>query len=307
MSARETHAEYAFESWKNFLTVGDGDGEQIDEASLNYGETSRGFRINDLSLFVADDWKVTSRLTLNLGVRWDYFGWPWEKNGLISNFDPTLLTTSGPLSDGYVFASNYPGGILPNDQNVRRASTKSTLGNNLMNFAPRSGFAWSPEIGRGIVVRGGYGIYYDRASGALVNSLRSSPPFFREQELNDTSSYNTFPRDRAVFPPPSFQVSFDDGEPFLASAADPGEEFEALETQALGTRLATPYIQQWNLTTQIPVGRNYGGCRVCRQQGHEVDAVRQCQSASGRRHGWIAAATWRTRRRVHHKLLRSRR
>lgn len=255
--AEVKNGEFVFESWGNFLTLGSGDGEQIDEVSLNYGETSRAFRINDLSLFLADDWKVTPRLTLNFGLRWDYFGWPWEKNGLISNYDPEVIASGRPLSDGYVFASNYPGGILPNDQDVRRAATKSTLANNLLNFAPRFGFAWSPERTRGMVIRGGYGIYYDRPSGALVNSLRSSPPFFREQELNDASSYNSFPRDRSVFPPPNFQVSFDDGEPFLASAADPDEEFEALETQALGQRLGTPYMQQWNLTTQFPLSRSF--------------------------------------------------
>jgi hypothetical protein len=255
--AEAKNGEYAFESWRNFLTVGSGDGEQIDEVAYNYGETARAFRINDMSLFVADDWKITPRLTLNLGLRWDYFGWPWEKNGLIANFDPTLIASGQPLSAGYVFPSNYHGGILPDDQNVRRADTKSTLNNNLRNFAPRFGFAWSPLEGHGVVIRGGYGIYYDRASGALVNALRSSPPFFREQQLNDTSSYNTIPKDRAVFPPPSFRVSFDDGEPFLASTADPDEEFEALETQALGRKLGTPYIQQWNLTTQFPLGRSF--------------------------------------------------
>ena len=251
------NGEYVFTRWSNFLTVGDGDGEQIDEASINYGETSRSFRMNDYSLFVADDWRVHPQLTLNIGLRWDYFGWPSEKRGLISNYDPSFALAGGNVADGYVFASNYAGGILPNDGSVRRASSKSTLAANYKNFAPRFGFSFSPSKTMGLVLRGGYGIFYDRPTGALISSLRSSPPFFREQELNDTSDYNELPKDRPVFPPPSFQIGFDDGEPFLATAADPDEEFEALETQVLGTKLGTPYVQQWNFTAQMALGRNW--------------------------------------------------
>ncbi len=43
--------------------------------------------MNDVNAFIAGDWKVTSDLTLNLGVRWEYFGFPSEKNGLLAVFD----------------------------------------------------------------------------------------------------------------------------------------------------------------------------------------------------------------------------
>ena len=77
-------------SWFDFLTVGYKNpadrnrARQIDDSSLNYGETVRGYRMTDWSWFVADDWKVTPKLTFNVGVRHEFFGYPSEVNGLIT-------------------------------------------------------------------------------------------------------------------------------------------------------------------------------------------------------------------------------
>jgi hypothetical protein len=254
------NAQYFVASWRNFLNVGleeDGeDAEQIDEASISYGETERDFRMTDISFFVADDWKVSPRLTLNLGVRYDYFGWPTEKNGLIANYDLGRVTSTGQIGDGYIVANNYQSGFLPGDENIQRAGNDSTLQADLNNFAPRFGFAFSPFLNQGFVVRGGYGVYFDRPTGGFINALRRAPPFFREQELNDTGDWNTIPQDRATFPLPNFIVGFDDGEPFLASAEFPDDEFEALEAQMMDTGLRSPYVQQWNLNFQIPLSDN---------------------------------------------------
>lgn len=252
------NVQYGFESWAQFLTVGeDGeDGEQIAESSISYGETLRNFRMNDYAFFIADDWKASNKLTLNIGLRYEMFRWPTEKNGLISNYDLSRVANGGSIADGYIFANNYQTGFLPGDDAIQRASNDSTIAQDNNNFAPRIGFAYSPYGDRGLVIRGGYGLYFDRPTGGFVNALRRSPPFFREQELNDVSDWNTIPQDRATFPLPEFIVGFDDGEPFLATAATPDEEFEALEAHFIDTNLQIPYIQQWNLTMQFPLGRN---------------------------------------------------
>lgn len=243
--------EFDFRTWLDFLTVGTPDERgrrrQINEVSLNYGETIRGYRFTDFSFFVADDWKVSPTLTLNLGLRYDYLGHPWEVNGRLNNFDFRTVLETGDLQQGFVFASNFNPRDLAGAQglSLRRADNKSTLPADLNNWAPRLGFAWSPKSR--FVLRGGYGIFYERTSGAFANSLRQASPWLREAEESRTGDWNFFPADPVNLPIPDFVVGFDDGEPELATTEG---RFEAFEAQVLPGNLATPYIQQWSLNMQ---------------------------------------------------------
>ncbi len=145
-------------------------------------------------------------------------------------------------------------------------------------------------------------------TGAFANSLRQSPPFFREVQLDDLGDWNTIPRDVPMFPVPNMSVGFDDGEPFLVGDNNPDAEFEAFETQMVSTKLVTPYLQQWNATAQwefrpnwmIEIG--YVGSKGSRllqwanlNQAIDIDTI-----------GFLRAA-WRAWRRLHRQLLRHRR
>jgi hypothetical protein len=252
-------------SWFDFLTVGylnpdDEDrARQIEDTALSYGETIRGYRMTDWNWFIADDWKVTPRLTFNVGVRQEYFGFPSEVNGLITVFDFPAALATGNIQDGFVFPSNFnPNSIAgATGLNLRKANGKSIIPGDYNNIMPRFGFAWSPSASKPIVLRGGYGIFYERTTGAFANSLRQAAPFFREAQLDDLGDWNIVPRDIPVFPIPSFRVGFDDGEPILVGSNDPDNEFEAFETQMISPDLATPYIQQWNLNVQWEVKSNW--------------------------------------------------
>ena len=245
-------------SWFDFLTVGYRNpadrnrARQIDDSSLNYGETVRGYRMTDWSWFVADDWKVTPKFTLNVGLRHEFFGFPSEVNGLISVFDFPAALATGNVQDGFIFPSNFKPASIAGAAglNLRVADSKSIIPGDFNNLMPRVGFAWSPLESKRIILRGGYGVFFERTTGAFANSLRQAAPFFRESQLNDLGDWNTIPRDIPVFPIPSFGIGFDDGEPFLVGSNDPGNEFEAFETQMISPDLATPYIQQWNLNAQ---------------------------------------------------------
>jgi Carboxypeptidase regulatory-like domain len=158
------------------------------EADTQFGITQKSFRMTDLSFFVADDWKLTPKLTLNFGFRWDWFGWPYEKDGRIGNFDFTRLTDLGNPTSGFIVPSNVRTTRLAAVDGAIAASasagTRHTLnGQDWNNFQPRLGFAYSPSANGRLVVRGGYGVFYDRPSAAFMNTVFSNYPFLRESEV----------------------------------------------------------------------------------------------------------------------------
>jgi outer membrane receptor protein involved in Fe transport len=99
-----------------------------------------------LSGFVQDAWKMTKRLTLNLGARYDFQQYPYEQNNGWSNFD---INATDPLG--------LKGAMVYADVNGQPRSPRAS---DPTNFAPRVGFAWD-VLGNGqMSVRGGYGIFY---------------------------------------------------------------------------------------------------------------------------------------------------
>ena len=135
-----------FEKYDNFTQILRG---VATEADTQFGITEKRFQFRDWSAFVADDFKINSKLTLNLGMRWEWFGWPEEKNGYIGNFDPALIKNFDNPLDGFLIPDNVQKtGFVAIDTAVAataKASNKHTLnGQDLNNFAPRFGFAYSP-------------------------------------------------------------------------------------------------------------------------------------------------------------------
>jgi hypothetical protein len=185
-------------------------------------------------------------------VRYEVFGYPYEKNGFLVTYDYPAALATGNVQDGFLFASNFNEASVPGAAGLglKKADSKSIIPNDYNNIMPRFGFAWSPLGGSRLVLRGGYGIFYDRTTAGFANSLRQSPPFFRELQLNNQGDWNTYPEDIGSLPLPNFRVGFDGGEPILVTVQDPSNEFEALETQMIPPGLATPYNQQWSLNTQ---------------------------------------------------------
>ena len=247
-----------FDTWMDFLTVGYANpadrnrARQISDTGLNVGSTVRNYRMTDWSWFLADDWRILPNLTLNLGVRHDYYGFPSEKNGFLALYDFPAALATGNVQDGFVFASNFDPNAVPGASGLALniSSRKSIVPPDRNNIMPRASFAWLPFAEQEVVVRGGYGVFYERITGAFANSLRQGPPFFRELQLNDVGSWNTVPNDVPTFPVPGMSIGFDDGEPILVGDNEPDTEFEAFETQMVSPDLETPYLHQWNLTTQ---------------------------------------------------------
>jgi hypothetical protein len=139
------------------------------------------FRVRDFAAFGQDDVKLSSRLTLNLGLRWEYFGGMTDALGYVGNLNIKALNAvpvppPGGTLAGFDVASNFPGPLPPG---VTRRSTPYGQEEPmpLDNFGPRIGFAWQPLHTSNLVVRGGWGIYYQETNGnVLFFPLNYQPP-----------------------------------------------------------------------------------------------------------------------------------
>ncbi|HEY7389144.1 MAG TPA: carboxypeptidase regulatory-like domain-containing protein [Bryobacteraceae bacterium] len=133
--------------------------------------TSRYFRTAYRAAFVQDDWKILPNLTLNLGLRWEYFGPPTEVRGTLSN----LMFGSEGMANSIV----RPVSRLYNPR--------------WRNFGPRFGFAWSPQsANNNVVLRGGFGMFYDRIPQALITNSAANPPYFARYGLCCGTTSNPF-------------------------------------------------------------------------------------------------------------------
>jgi hypothetical protein len=123
-------------------------------------DAQRYFRTRTEAVFVQNDWKLRPNLTVNLGLRYEYFTPLREAKGRLTNFIP------GPPGPTFITAGKVHAvsDLYPADRN---------------NFAPRLGFAWNPHYFQSkLVWRGGFGVSYDRVPDVLFSNTHGNPPDF---------------------------------------------------------------------------------------------------------------------------------
>ncbi len=153
------------------------------------GELQRQFRTLDYDAYVQDDYKITPRLTLNLGFRYERVGDISDALGRTSSFDINAGDPNPPTAgtlQGFIVGSNFPGTLPPG---VTRSSSKLAIagdGQNTLN--PRVGFAWQLPDSDNVVLRGGYGIYHETPTGQPNLQLLTNPPFAELRELEGPSN-----------------------------------------------------------------------------------------------------------------------
>jgi hypothetical protein len=275
-----------FEKFDNFTQLLRG---LASEADTQFGITDKQFRFSDFNLFVADDWKLSRTLTLNLGVRYEFFGWPTELNGRIGNIDlAALANPENPVNLFIVPQNVQKTGFAAIDAAIdasRKVENNHTLnGQDWNNVAPRLGFSWAASDKW--VVRGGYGIFYDRPSSAFINTVFSNYPFLREVEVtfpgssvplasafsqqDPTYPFNRYLPNKVVRTSGAngtYQIR--DGTQVTRGAdgslnpIDPatglpfvGNIAETFEFRAIDRDLRTPYVQQYNFGVQRELGAN---------------------------------------------------
>ena len=123
------------------------------------GSSNRYYRAKQVGAFVQDDIKIKSNLSINAGLRWDWDGPLYEKNGFLTNFysqDYSYDVATDTIKNiGLVVAGN-------NKAFGTKGVSNSTLTGRQWGFAPRIGIVYSPSFIKNFVIRTGFGMYYDR-------------------------------------------------------------------------------------------------------------------------------------------------
>lgn len=240
---------------------------------MGSGVNNRDVLAHDLNGFANDDMRVSNRLTLSLGLRYDFYGPFTDSQGRFVAFDPDRLTTATipgfPAGDnvaitgGFVQASNAKK-PLPGVAEVQ----PSLAAPDKADFAPRVGFVWQllPNSTR-VMVRGGYGIYFDRSNSRLLNNQILDFPYYTLAQALETPIATPFVD---VPAPSSFPLTFNNpavfpfgGPPALMpQAPSPVSPTGIAVVSANGIypdihNFRTPYTEQFSLGTQSTLGRGW--------------------------------------------------
>ncbi|HLH09118.1 MAG TPA: carboxypeptidase regulatory-like domain-containing protein [Terriglobales bacterium] len=160
----------------------------IPGALWNISETSTNVRAqlrwHDNALYVADNWKLTPRLTLDLGLRWDQLNAPYQPNDQITNFQPNLYNPAAPASDAcnglWVVAGQNPCGAANAQFGTNFSSGTPGPGRALVNnnnhlFSPRVGIAWDPWGDGNTAIRVGAGRFMQRERVSRYTLVANAP------------------------------------------------------------------------------------------------------------------------------------
>jgi hypothetical protein len=183
----------AFTAFQNFLQ---GRVTQIQSA---FGDPARNFIATDFAGFIQDDYRWSHNVTFNIGLRWEGMSFGHDKLYRAAIYSPTLAAQG---SNPFLFPEKVNLSGFTGTPGVKDCALNSCFDSN--NFAPRVGFAWDIKGDQKTVLRGGYGIYYQRLSNQnlLQNSLAAP---FTVQPLSSTTTPASFQLANpfGAIPPPS--------------------------------------------------------------------------------------------------------
>jgi hypothetical protein len=222
------------------------------EASLNptTGQLPvyyRGYRANEVAAYFQDDWRVNSRLTVNLGVRWEYFGPPHNfQPGIDSNFYQGVPVTPIQTKSTNPFFPVNSAYLALFATGAVQQRNHAIWNKDLNNFGPRLGFAWDTMGNQKLVVRGGFGINYDRLYNNIFENIRFNPPFFAIGLLGSIAGEATItPAQTAALD----TFPFTGTSLFAANPLTPS-------IRAMDQNLVTPYYEQAHLGFQYQLGKS---------------------------------------------------
>jgi hypothetical protein len=210
----------------------------------------RHWKRPEIAGFFKDDWKVSPSLTLNLGVRWEYYGVPYDPNGRTASLAGGSSSIFG--ISGSTFADVYQPGRLNGaltqvnliGPGTSNPSTK-LYNEDFNNFAPAIGLSWRiPKLGRSTVLRVGYGINYERQSLRLIDVVSGSQPGLLERVVLNSASHLNMSSVALPLKPL--------GAPLTTIPLTDRSQTAYVFDQGL----RTPYIQNWNVSLQREISKS---------------------------------------------------
>ncbi len=194
------------------------------------GDFSRGINGQSFNAYAQDTYKVSSRLTMNLGLRYELPSPYTEIKNRQTLFVPGRQSTvvpSAPLGVLYPGDKGVPDGLIPTFKK---------------GFAPRVGFAWDPTGSSKWLVTSAYGIFYEpyyTGQGGPLQSPISAPPFLQTLQLSN--------------PPPNFANPYS-APPYNGNPPSSGQFATPLTNLTIASNLPLPYAQDWDLNIQRSFG-----------------------------------------------------
>ncbi len=191
------------------------------------GDLSRGLRGTNLNFYAQDTYKVSPRVTLNAGLRYE-LPMPYteirNRNALYEPGVQSKVVPGAPPGLVYPGDKGVPAGLIPTEKNA---------------FAPRVGVAWDPTGSTHWLVRAAYGVFFDpyyNGQGGPLQAPISAPPYLRTPQL---------------FFPGNFGNPFANGNPFTTPFG------ETMTLLTLDPHLRLPYAQDWNLSVEKSFGADW--------------------------------------------------
>jgi outer membrane receptor protein involved in Fe transport len=200
-------------------------------------DAQRYFRTHTYGVYLQDQWKVRPNLTLTLGLRWEYFSPITESQNRLTNL---------------VYAAPYT--LL----GARVETVGELVHRDRNNFAPRVGFSYNPHAWNKLVMRGGFGIYYQRVPDVLFANTRGNPPFFARFGLCCGNASAPFDNGQILYSLGSGNSIFSyPVNPALAIGIDPATGAVLNRTvEVWGAQQNFPtayaYVYSWNFEYRLP-------------------------------------------------------
>ncbi|MDE1175002.1 MAG: TonB-dependent receptor [Edaphobacter sp.] len=198
---------------------------------------------NAWSVFALDDWRVTPRLTFNLGIRYEYYSPITERHNAQANFNPDTGQLDIPRSSNVSLTPT-----LATLLTVNHNAPNALIAADRNNFAPRVGLAYS--ISKNLLYRSGFGMFFNGdENGPYSNpSPGFNPPYFSSQSFNANCSQSAYTGSAVDCSVPGLE-QLSNGFP-STSLSDPNTPNLFSENP----RLRTPYVIQWHGTLQYQAG-----------------------------------------------------